>query len=134
MLRSDRIESLMGELRLSQSELARRIGVSQSAIWKVLRDNKAGSRHLHKIARELGTTPAYLTGETDDSQSDTPDETLDSEERDLIDLFRVIGNDDRKAVMQLIRSLANCHVPPSVHAPAPGFRSKGPDKERVGKG
>ena len=51
---------------LSQSELARRVGVSQPTIYKLLRRSKKGSTHLHRIARELGTTPAYLEGEIDD--------------------------------------------------------------------
>lgn len=52
---------------LSQSALARRIGVSQATIGKLASGVSSGSKHLHSIARELGTTPAYLTGETDDA-------------------------------------------------------------------
>lgn len=51
---------------LSQSELARRVGVTQGAIAKIARNNPNGSSHLHRIARVLGTTPAYLAGEVDD--------------------------------------------------------------------
>jgi phage repressor protein C with HTH and peptisase S24 domain len=50
---------------LSQSELARRTGVSQTSIWKLLKEPSQGSKHLHKIAQELGTTPAYLLDETE---------------------------------------------------------------------
>lgn len=52
---------------LSQSELARRVGVSQGTIAHLISGRSSGSTHLHKIARVLGTTPAYLTGETDDA-------------------------------------------------------------------
>ena len=66
MIMSDRVRTLMDAAGLSQSELARRIQVTQGAIAKIASSNPGGSSHLHKIARELGTTPAYLTGETDD--------------------------------------------------------------------
>jgi phage repressor protein C with HTH and peptisase S24 domain len=64
---ADRFRTLLAARGISQSELARRVGVSQSAIHKLASGNAYGSSHLHKIARELGTSAAYLTGETDDS-------------------------------------------------------------------
>ena len=51
---------------LTQAELARRVGISQPTIWKLLKGHSQSSAHLHKIARALGTTPEYLDGETDD--------------------------------------------------------------------
>jgi len=57
-------------LGLSQSALAREIGVTQQTIYKVVSGQSAGSSHLHKIARVLQTTPAYLTGEVDDPAED----------------------------------------------------------------
>ena len=66
MIDSGRVRSLMEARGISQSELARRVQVTQGAIAKIVSNNPGGSSHLHKIARELGTTPAYLTGETDD--------------------------------------------------------------------
>lgn len=62
----------MAELRISQSELARRIGVSQQTIARLVSGNTYGSKHLHRIARELLTTPAYLVGETDDPDENAP--------------------------------------------------------------
>jgi phage repressor protein C with HTH and peptisase S24 domain len=50
----------------SQSSLGRKIGVSQTAIGKLLSDKPAGTIYLHRIAQELGTTAGYLTGQTDD--------------------------------------------------------------------
>lgn len=58
----------MAEKGISQSEMSRRVGITQSTIWKLLNEPKQGSKHIHVIARELGTTPAYLMGETDDPQ------------------------------------------------------------------
>lgn len=57
---------------LSQSELARRVGVTQGAIAKIARNDPNGTSHLHRIARILGTTPEYLTGEIDDPDLGAP--------------------------------------------------------------
>jgi phage repressor protein C with HTH and peptisase S24 domain len=66
MLDAGRLKERMQATGMSQSELARRVGVSQASIQKLTTGSAYGSKHLHRIARELGTTPAYLSGETDD--------------------------------------------------------------------
>lgn len=66
MIMPERLKKLISDRGLSQSELGRRVGVSQATIAKLITGGGYGSKHLHKIAYELGTTPAYLTGETDD--------------------------------------------------------------------
>lgn len=69
MFRGDRLAELMRELGLGQTELARRVGVSQATIWKLIKEPSQGSKHTHKIARELNTSPEYLMGETEDRGS-----------------------------------------------------------------
>lgn len=69
MFQSFRLVQLMRERGISQSELARRIGVSATTIWKLTSgEPMQGTKYLHQIARELGTTPAFLMGETDDAR------------------------------------------------------------------
>lgn len=107
MIVGARIASLLKDQGISQGELARRVGVSQPTIFKMIHENKTGSAHLHKVARELGTTPAYLSGETDDPDSALPDEPeLSAEERGVVDCLRQIAPKDRAALVQLARSLA----------------------------
>lgn len=65
MFRGDRLEALLLARGISQSELARRVGISQASIWKLVHEPSQGSKHLHKIARELGTSAEFLMGETD---------------------------------------------------------------------
>lgn len=85
-INAERVKERMDALGLSQNGLAQRIGISQAAIAKITRGDSFGSKHLHRIARELGTTPAWLTGETDDPSegalpaptSDTVAEQLDA--------------------------------------------------------
>lgn len=62
-----RLKLLLAERRISQSELARRVGLQQSTINGLVSGDQQSTTKLHHIARELGTTPAYLIGETDDS-------------------------------------------------------------------
>lgn len=55
---------------MSEAELARRVGIRQSSINALVRGETRSSRYLHQIARELGTTTAYLLGEADGQVSD----------------------------------------------------------------
>ena len=64
-----RIGARLAELGMSQSELARRVGVSEGTIAQLVSGRSRSSSHLHKIAQELQTTPAYLAGETDDASA-----------------------------------------------------------------
>lgn len=62
----ERIEERRKLLGISQAELARRVKISQPTINALIKGNATGSKHLHTIAAELETSPAYLVGETDD--------------------------------------------------------------------
>lgn len=66
MTLGDRIKARLTAKGWSQAELARRIGVQSTSIWKLVEGQSQGSKHLHAIARELDTTIDYLTGEIDD--------------------------------------------------------------------
>ncbi len=109
---------------LSQSELARRVGVSPTTIWKLASEPAQGSKHTHKIAFELGTTAAYLMDETDDPKSDAPDDHLSSEERAWIELLRNLDEKDRSAVLHITRSMVRSDITPTVHSPARRYMAK----------
>lgn len=114
-----RVRDLMAEKGLSQAELARRIGVAQPSIYAIIHRNKTGTRTLHKLARELETTAAYLSGETDDPAADQPTPTpISSDAREMVDHFESLGPADRRALLQIARSMAAGGAPPSetVHA------------------
>lgn len=125
MIHSDRIQLLMDRKGLSQSELARRVGVTQGAIAKISRKYPNGTSHLHTIARILGTTPAYLVGETNDPEEGAPSgPDLDSETLELVDRFATLAPADRRALLQVARSMADgpsahgtVQAPPSVFEP-----------------
>lgn len=69
MVLGDRILEMMAKRGLNQSQLAQLVGISQPSINTLIKAG-GGSKHIHKIATVLGTTPAYLTGDTDDPGED----------------------------------------------------------------
>ncbi|WP_133032181.1 helix-turn-helix transcriptional regulator [Sphingomonas sp. PP-CE-1G-424] len=68
----DRIRQRLTDLGMSQSELARRVGINQSTVAALLTGRSRSSGHLHSIARSLATTTAFLVGETDDPDENAP--------------------------------------------------------------
>lgn len=102
MRTGERIAALRTALGLSQSQLAKKIGLSQATIGKLESGISSGSSHLHKIARALGTTAEYLTGETNDASAgalpvpsaDTLAAQLDLVEVQEIDLRYGMGASD----------------------------------------
>lgn len=66
MTLGNRIQSRLMALGISQSDLARAVGVAQGTIAHLVSGRSRSSVHLPKIARELHTTISYLTGETED--------------------------------------------------------------------
>lgn len=107
MFDARRFKARLEEVGISQAELARRIGVSQQAISKLAAGGAYGSKHLHRIARELQTTPAYLTGETDDPTGDAPEIQLSSDESRLLEIYRDLPKKDRAALKLLIERMAD---------------------------
>lgn len=61
-----RIEHLIRELGITQTKLANAVGISQPSIAQLIKGKAQGTKHLHAIARVLGTSPEYLLGQTDD--------------------------------------------------------------------
>lgn len=68
MIVPDRLQAALQRRGISGAELARRAGISSSMVGKLTRGEARGSVHIYEIARELGTTPAYLSGDSDDPE------------------------------------------------------------------
>ncbi|WP_303828902.1 XRE family transcriptional regulator [Asticcacaulis taihuensis] len=89
LINTDRLVARMEHLGKSQAGLARAIGISQQAIGKLVSGESRGSKFLHEIARHLETTPAYLTGQTDDPDLGAlplPTPELIAEQLDVVQL------------------------------------------------
>lgn len=100
-----RIEERLNALGMSQAELARRANVPQTTMNGLIRGNSRTSPHLIQIALELQTTPAYLTGATDDPLAEFPDFTLTADERGWVEALRATSLEGRKALLSLSKLL-----------------------------
>lgn len=72
MVIGNRILERMQSSGLSQAELARRVGISQQAIGKLVHGRSRKTTHIARLARELNTTPSYLEGDIDDPGENVP--------------------------------------------------------------
>lgn len=127
MIVGERIKLRLKATSMSQSALARQVGLTQPAINALIRGSTRTSLHLHRIAKALGTTPAYLEGETDDPLADAPDTPFISpEEREVLECLRVMTPADRKALAQIACSMAGRFAKPATfHAPGQHFQHEG---------
>lgn len=98
-----RIKAIEG---MSQSELARRVGITQGTIAALISGRSRSSTYLHQIARELRTTPSYLSGETDDPGADVPSAPdLSYDELAWVSYWRALQGDERDALVRVVRLL-----------------------------
>lgn len=90
MFRGERLTALLDDRAISQGELARRVGISTTAIWKLANQPSQGSKHIHRIAAELGTSPEYLMGETDDPAPLSPERAfVPAVDPDIVELAEI---------------------------------------------
>lgn len=88
----ERVKARLEDVGLSQSELARRLSLSQGTIAQLISGRSRSSAHLHRIARELKTSTAFLEGDTDDPSEDAiapPTAREIAEHLDLLELIDV---------------------------------------------
>ncbi|MES2421477.1 MAG: S24 family peptidase [Pseudomonadota bacterium] len=78
---------------MSQSELARRVGLAQTTINSLVKGDSRSSAYLHKIAAVLGTSTAYLAGDTSDPSSDAPPAPSREDMAELLDLVPIASVD-----------------------------------------
>lgn len=102
-----RIEERLAALNITQSELARRARIPQTTVNSLIKAGRRSTPHLLKLARALQTTPAYLTGESDDPAAEAAEgPSLDADAQELLANFEQMNTFDRKALLQLARSLS----------------------------
>ncbi len=86
---SERLQERLSAQSISQSELARRIGIAQATVANLLSGKSQGSKYIERIARELGTTAAYLTGEVDDLDFGAPARADAASDLNLVPLKQI---------------------------------------------
>nr|WP_244947712.1 helix-turn-helix transcriptional regulator [Azospirillum baldaniorum] len=95
---ADRLRTAREAAGLSQTELARRAGVSQQTIDKIERGLSQRSRYIVEIAAELKVSAAYLRGLTDDPTPEPIRTRIEAELKSLPD-------DKLLQALQAIRAL-----------------------------
>lgn len=93
MIIGERLQERIKAAGLNQSELARRVGINQSTVNALVKGDARTSSHLHRIARELGTSPAYLEGETNDPSPGASPAPTSEQVADMFDLVPVASID-----------------------------------------
>ena len=109
MTTGERMKSRRKEIGLSAERVAEMLGVSPATIYRYENgdiDKVPGDR-LAPIAQALSTTPAYLLGWSDDKKI-TPDEPeLTEGEREWVELFRQLSDDQRQMIRGMMRGIVN---------------------------
>lgn len=111
----DRIKYRREELKMSQDELARRLGYkSRSSINKIERDASGLPQNkIADIANALSTTPAYIMGWEEEIKKNPVEMAerhfemiMDEDLAEIFEDFKKLDAKKRKIVKDLIRSLA----------------------------
>ena len=116
MIIGERITGRLKAINKSQAALARYIGVSPQAISKMATGNTHDTAKLWQIAKFCRTSPEFLTGEVDDPDRLDEPMLLSEEQREWVQLLDSIRPSDRKAALQIVRSLAAMHHRPDNDA------------------
>lgn len=81
---SERLSAAIAAVGLSQAELGKRVGLSQGAIQQLQSGRTKMTGKLAAIGRELGVSPKWLSGETDDPTPQLFDEIDPAAARDWL--------------------------------------------------
>ena len=117
MNRGKRIKERRKARGMTAAQLGELIGRDRATIYRYENGylEKIDIEILRKIAKELGTSVEYLTGETDDPDVfqrpmyDAP-LVLTAEEEDLIRKLRSLPEEGRQDVMEIVRIAFSAYV------------------------
>ena len=106
----ERIKQRRKEIRMSADKLGEILGKDRSTIFRYEKGDieNLPLDILQPIAEALMTTPEYLMGWSDNDKK-TPSEydDLSEGEKELIDLFRQVPEDQQQLVLGMIRGALN---------------------------
>ena len=108
--RADRLVQLRKELGLTAAEMAKRIGCIPDLYRKYEHGTVAPSAAATQLlALLLGTTTAYLYGETDDPAPDMIVIPADGSTADFVHEFSELNSEQRELVLGMIRAFRKCN-------------------------
>jgi transcriptional regulator with XRE-family HTH domain len=102
-----RLQDRLDSSGLTQAELADRVGLSRGMMNHLLQGNRGGSRQLHRIAKELGTTVEFLLGEDTSPEAEFSISKLTRDELAMIFQWRFLNTDQQGAVRVIIQSIVS---------------------------
>ncbi len=108
-----KIKELRQAKGLTLEQVANVVGVGKSTVrkWETGMIANMKRDKIADLAKALGTTPAYLMGwnEDDNKEEKSPPEEpkLSEGEKMLLDLFRLVPEDQQQLVLQIIRAALN---------------------------
>ena len=123
-----RIRKARQASRLTQAELAGRIGVKRSAVtqWEQVDGTTPSIRHLIEIAEYTGVHLEWLavgrgpermaTGAGEGMEASPKSQLLDEEERALLQRFRRLSMSKRRNVLDMLETMGSASTP-LVHGP-----------------
>lgn len=102
-----RISTLRKSQGITQEGLAQMVGyTSRSSINKIERGLvDLPQSKIKDIAQALGTTPTYIMGI--EETSPISEESLTEEEKEMLDIFRLIPEGDQRVFLEMGRAYAN---------------------------
>lgn len=109
-----KIQELRQDRGLTLEQVATVVGVGKSTVrkWETGMIANMKRDKIAALAKALGTTPAYLMGwEEADKEKETPDEIkLTEGEQALLELFRLIPEQNQAMVLEMIRAAVNTQL------------------------
>lgn len=108
----ERISKRRQKLGLTVDEVAERLEKSRATVYRYENGEieKLPTTVLEPLAKLLQTTPAYLMGWVDDAEAPLSDGTkkqpvseLSKTDREALELFRQLGEDDKKLILKAMR-------------------------------
>jgi len=102
----------------------------QSSYNSLVNSDVRSTKYLHRLARELKTTPDYLMADTDDPDANSPETVLLSAgERELLNLYQAMDEVSQRSLMHIARSMGGPPPPkPTVHSPKLTYAGPPPRK------
>lgn len=107
MVNAERLAERMRAKGVSQTQLAKMVGISQQAIGKLISGGSSTSRYLPQIAHELATTVDYLAGTVDDPTEQAGRARNDD---DIIERFDLVSIDEIDQEFGLGGAFTGAHV------------------------
>lgn len=120
MIKGNKLKQLRNNVTLSQTEAARRLGISKQTLYKYEKDivTNIPSDVVERMAKLYETTPAYLMGWEDETGNKTPERQLldiyarniakkqtDEVDQMILDLLHNVSPEAKDSFVQLLKSL-----------------------------